>query len=217
MVDSILQAVSQVVGFKLCNSDISALAFADDLVLVASSRWGLQETITKVEVAASNTGLVLNIAKSSTLSIVPAGKVKKSKVVTKHRFKTTLGLLPPTGVVGRWVYLGVVFGAAIRYGELGLPALTTFISSLVCCRIQKLKNSTSEAAREAFESHTIQRKLRWGRGTLASSELPQSAPTTTDRQAVWASLLHNSVNGMCDYNVLLTPHQHCMRLLTMRI
>ncbi|GLV43786.1 hypothetical protein CBL_12313 [Carabus blaptoides fortunei] len=111
-IDCILKAVPRGVGFELGDTTVSALAFADDLVLVASSRWGLQQSINQVEEAARNIGLSFNTQKSSTLSIVPAGKVKKVKIDTEHRFSTTLGPLPPTGVVGKWTYLVVEFGVA---------------------------------------------------------------------------------------------------------
>ncbi|GLV33302.1 hypothetical protein CBL_12086 [Carabus blaptoides fortunei] len=51
------------------------------------------------------------------------------------------------------------FHAAVRDGGLGLPVLTTLIPSLVSVRFSKLEKSSYPAAKEAFASRGIQRKI----------------------------------------------------------
>lgn len=73
---------------------------------------GIQLAINCVEHAASWVGLTINASKCSTLSINPAGKIKKVKILSDPSFRTTTGALPATNILGKWNYLGVEFGHA---------------------------------------------------------------------------------------------------------
>ena len=54
---------------KVDSERLSCLAFADDLILLASMPQGLQNQFTRVELALSRCGLSLNVGKSATLRL----------------------------------------------------------------------------------------------------------------------------------------------------
>ncbi|GLV43788.1 hypothetical protein CBL_12315 [Carabus blaptoides fortunei] len=57
------------------------------------------------------------------------------------------------------------------------------------------EKSSYPAAKEAFDSRGIQRKIRWARGALVSSGLPPTTRTAAQRQSFWAAQLYGSVDG----------------------
>jgi hypothetical protein len=56
-------------------------------------------------------GLAINVAKSSSLSLVPAGKSKKLKVVTDKPFVVMGEAIPVIDCLKKWKYLGLMFTA----------------------------------------------------------------------------------------------------------
>ncbi|CAG4985892.1 unnamed protein product [Parnassius apollo] len=91
---------------------VSALAYADDLVLLAGSKVGMQESIDRVFEVASSMGLLVNNNKSSVLSMVPDGKRKKHHYLTGKNFRIGRKWLSQTSCVERWRYLGIDFQAS---------------------------------------------------------------------------------------------------------
>lgn len=81
VVDSGLQAIPDSIGYTLGKARVNALAFADDVILVAETPTGLRRAceafISKLAVA----GLWLNPTKSATLTLVPSGRDRKVKTV----------------------------------------------------------------------------------------------------------------------------------------
>lgn len=108
IVDTILKEIPAEIGFQLGNTKINALEFADDLIIIASSKTGMQIAINSVEHAASWVGLTINASKCSTLSIVSAGKIKKVKILNNSTFRTTTGPLPATNILGKWNYPRII-------------------------------------------------------------------------------------------------------------
>ncbi|KAK2574751.1 hypothetical protein KPH14_013053, partial [Odynerus spinipes] len=51
------------VGFKLGDSRVSCLAYADDILLFATTKWGLQTALSAVEDKAREQGLRFNAGK----------------------------------------------------------------------------------------------------------------------------------------------------------
>lgn len=79
VIDSGLKAVPGSVGYALGTATVNALAFADDVILVASTPRGLQlcdEFASWIALA----GLTLNPQKSATLTKIPSGRDRKLKV-----------------------------------------------------------------------------------------------------------------------------------------
>ncbi|CAG4985888.1 unnamed protein product [Parnassius apollo] len=110
--DVILAALPKEVGYRLEMERVSALAYADDLVLLAGSKVGMQESIDRVFEVASSMGLLVNNNKSSVLSMVPDGKRKKHHYLTGKNFRIGRKWLSQTSCVERWRYLGIDFQAS---------------------------------------------------------------------------------------------------------
>lgn len=110
IMDEILDAVPDQVGYDFLGRNINALAFADDLVLIGATREGTQRSLDGVMVALQRFGLELAPAKCAAFSIVPSGKSKKIKVLTESQFVAGDHLVPQLGVLQTVRYLGVRFG-----------------------------------------------------------------------------------------------------------
>ncbi|KAL4082334.1 hypothetical protein QTP88_030045, partial [Uroleucon formosanum] len=108
VVDTGLRAIPDAVGYSLGQTIVNAIAFADDVILVAETPAGLRlacEAFTRrLEVA----GLRVNPAKCATLTLVPSGRDRKVKTVAETY---SLGgtVLPTLDVASLWRYLGVAF------------------------------------------------------------------------------------------------------------
>ncbi|CAF4948688.1 unnamed protein product [Pieris macdunnoughi] len=109
--DLVLAALPKEIGYRLEGERVSALAFADDLVLVAGSKMGMQEAIGCVEKSSGLMGLRLNHSKSSVLSMVPDGHRKKHHYLSERTFRMGGRLIRQVTCVERWRYLGVEFEA----------------------------------------------------------------------------------------------------------
>lgn len=108
VVDQLLRELPPIIGFKLGETTINAMAFADDLTLVASTRAGLQQLLDQAEAFFKARGLRFNPSKSSTLSLVPSGRQKKMKV-EQLPFCVEGADIPVLSCVASWKYLGVTF------------------------------------------------------------------------------------------------------------
>lgn len=111
VMDLVLAALPKEIGYRLEGERVSALAFADDLVLVAGSKMGMQEAIGCVEKSSGLMGLRLNHSKSSVLSMVPDGHRKKHHYLSERTFRVGGRLIRQVTCVERWRYLGVEFEA----------------------------------------------------------------------------------------------------------
>lgn len=110
VVDKIMDAIPNTQGYIIMNQKIKVLAYADDLIILASSKIGMQESLLAAEVVARSQGLLFNADKCLTLSIVPSGRDKKYKVLTSPQFNLGTGsLLKQIGPTDQWRYLGVNF------------------------------------------------------------------------------------------------------------
>lgn len=113
VIDRVLAAIPAGVGVKSGYEHINAVAYADDILIFASSRLGLQMALETVEATANVMGLQFNSRKCSVLSLIPAGKQKKIKVITTPSFQLKDGsLLPQVLADEKWLYLGVLFNPA---------------------------------------------------------------------------------------------------------
>lgn len=112
VMDLVLANLPQRVGYRLENELVSALAYADDLVLLAGSKVGMQSALDAVHRVGGQVGLRLNNRKCSVLSMVPDGKRKKVHYLTGRSFKIAQNWLRQVECVERWRYLGVDFVAS---------------------------------------------------------------------------------------------------------
>lgn len=131
VVDQLLKELPAIIGFRLGQTTINAMAFADDLTLVASTRDGLQELLDQSEAFFKARGLSFNPAKSSTLSLMPSGKQKKIKI-EEIPYQVEGSDIPVLTCVASWKYLGITFDTRGRkvaaMGELA-PLLERLTSA----------------------------------------------------------------------------------------
>lgn len=110
IIDNVLEALPSRTGYTFKTStsstSINSLAFADDLVLIAHTQNGLQELINIAVGVLHKAGLSLNPAKCKTLSILPLGKQKKTKVA-EIPFKVDSSIIPSTDIDETITYLGL--------------------------------------------------------------------------------------------------------------
>lgn len=109
VVDEFLSNVDPGVAFRSGQFSLDAMAFADDLVVCASTPQGLQQRLNDLAAFLTPRGLTINTAKSFTLSLQPSGKEKKCKIVTTRSFNIDGEALPVSGVASVWRYLGISF------------------------------------------------------------------------------------------------------------
>lgn len=112
VMDRAIKMLPPEIGYKLNGLNFNCIAYADDIILVATTKEGLQALIDALTKALASFGLMTNEAKSSTLSLVPSGREKKIKVITEPQFKVNDQYLRAIGVLDTWRYLGIYYRGA---------------------------------------------------------------------------------------------------------
>lgn len=108
VVDDILAEVPREVGYTIEGTLVNAIAYADDLLIVTSTVSGMNITLSRVQARAELAGLTLNTSKCTALSIVPAGKEKKYKILSEPQFHLADGSYLKQLVASQeWRYLGI--------------------------------------------------------------------------------------------------------------
>lgn len=97
------------ITFRSDDFALDATAFADDLVVLASTPQGLQQRLDDLAAFLEPRGLAINVSKSFTLALQPSGRDKKIKVLTTTDFTINGQPQPASGVAKTWRYLGVNF------------------------------------------------------------------------------------------------------------
>ncbi|KAF8793395.1 Retrovirus-related Pol polyprotein type-2 like protein [Argiope bruennichi] len=106
--DVFLRSLSVNIGVQVDGSRLNAVAFADDVILFASTARGLQELLNCSNMSLGALGLRINFLKSFTLSLVQSGRDKKTNI-TSGSFRVGNTPIPHLGVDTEWTYLGVLF------------------------------------------------------------------------------------------------------------
>lgn len=111
VLDEFLDSQEPEVSFSSGGLSVTSMAFADDIILTASTKIGLQCQLDYLHRYLEERGLEANASKSRTLTILPSGKDKKTKVVTDHTY--TIGGDPVESITSttQWKYLGIRFTA----------------------------------------------------------------------------------------------------------
>jgi hypothetical protein len=117
--DWVLERLPNNVGYWYNGCRVNSLAYADDIILTASSRPGLQCLLNNFANNTARFGLQINSVKSHTGSTVPDGKSKKIKIVQQpfFIFGSEINCL---GINSEWTYLGVPF----NIGGITVPNIT---------------------------------------------------------------------------------------------
>lgn len=105
----LLKRLPEEIGAKLGEKTVNAIAYADDLILFASTTVGLQQLIDKTTEFLGSCGMSINPAKSFTVSIKASAHAKKTAVDPQIRFTCAGQRLPSMARSDNWRYLGVTF------------------------------------------------------------------------------------------------------------
>lgn len=115
------------VGVDVGGHRVSCLAFADDLVLAASSRKGLQLLVDSISGTLSVCGLTMNPAKCRSFSLCIDRKRKRWFVDDRVGVDLDDGAIPPLSAGDAYKYLGILVGPsgkARSYGSVLEDGLT---------------------------------------------------------------------------------------------
>lgn len=114
VVDEVLDALSPDIGFPINGVRINGLAFADDIILIASTKGGLQALLNTTNGILEAMGMEINAEKTHVLSIIPSGKKKTYKVMDTPLFHLKGEILQQTTAADMWRYLGIPFSVVGR-------------------------------------------------------------------------------------------------------
>ncbi|EEC11280.1 reverse transcriptase SR3-right, putative [Ixodes scapularis] len=109
VVDELLCSVDPNITVRSDGFALDTMAFADYLVVLASTPQSLQQRLDDLAVFLEPRGLAIHVNKSFTLALQPSGRDKKIKVLTTTDFTINGQPLPASGVATTWRYLGVNF------------------------------------------------------------------------------------------------------------
>nr|AFO19997.1 R2 protein [Lepidurus couesii] len=130
IIDSAIRKLPDSIGYVIRDGlKINCLAYADDLILVASSRAGLKTLLNIVAEHLSLRGLDLNAAKCHGLSIIASGKAKTTYVSAADSLDLDGQPIKNLGVLDTWTYLGIPFSHLGRAEKVS-PDLTNLLNKL---------------------------------------------------------------------------------------
>ncbi|KAH7963777.1 hypothetical protein HPB52_022887 [Rhipicephalus sanguineus] len=143
-------------AFRSEGMNVSAMAFADDLILTAESPSGLQTQINRLSSFLVTSGLEANAAKSSSLVIEPSGWQKRSK-------DTPLDL----------------YYAAVEDGGLGVPCLRTTIPAM---RLKGRRSAPDKFVVEFLEENSLREEKRRTRQASKKAIQQDSGATSEEEE-----------------------------------
>lgn len=111
VMDGMLKNLKSGIGVNVDGAHLNVLAFADDIVLLASTKEGLQSLIDRVVDFLGDCGLDANAGKCVTLAVKTIPKQKKTVIDSSCKFKINNIQIPTLTATSEWTYLGVTFGA----------------------------------------------------------------------------------------------------------
>lgn len=129
IIDGLLRSLPNHIAARIDETPINALAFADDLVLAASTKEGLQELLNNASTYLHSCGLSLNPAKCATISIQGQPKQRRT-VIVPSAFTVDNSRLPSLRRTDTLKYLGLVFDCNGRLGDLPKTALQDQLNKL---------------------------------------------------------------------------------------
>jgi hypothetical protein len=110
VVDLVLKELPADVGIRVGAERLGAFAYADDVLLFASTIWGLQTSLRVFEQSAGRFGLDLNADKTFAFSLAPHSRRKTFKMLDGPQVFLGSGrAVGQVNSLSRWNYLGVEF------------------------------------------------------------------------------------------------------------
>lgn len=130
IIEQLLKRLPEDLVERIGETNLNAAAFADDLLLFASTPGGLQRLIDNWANYLSQSGLLVNTAKCFTVSLKNVPHEKKSVVDGSTVFLCQGNVLPALRRSNKWKYLGIPFTPEGRVKIDVTPKLTDAISKL---------------------------------------------------------------------------------------
>lgn len=109
IIERLLNGLSEDIGAKIGQISVNAAAFADDMLLFASTPRGLQQSIDHCTEFLSKCGLKVNAAKCFTVALRNVPHDKKTVVDAETVFLCQGNALPALKRSDQWRYLGIPF------------------------------------------------------------------------------------------------------------
>ncbi|GBN16315.1 Retrovirus-related Pol polyprotein from type-2 retrotransposable element R2DM [Araneus ventricosus] len=131
VMDFVIRSIRGSVGIQLGDgSSTNISAYADDLILFASSTAGLQHLLDRTAELLAGCNLQINLGKSFTISILADGRNKKTKIDPTPRFRVRSSFIRPLTIDENFKYLGVKFTAQGLLAANCAPTLKNYLSKL---------------------------------------------------------------------------------------
>ena len=148
VIDLVCSKLSPEIGYLIKGSLAQYLAYADDLIVFAESKAGLQHQIRKLVTAFGQCGMTLNAKKCVSLSIVK--DAKRKTVFVDHRPYLEIGqeICPAMREDSEYKYLGIKFGP---HGVLQNQIIADFEA--------KLQRITQSELRPNQRLHVLRQQL----------------------------------------------------------
>lgn len=129
VVDSVISKLPETIGAMIDGCRINVVAFADDILLFAQTREGLQELMGSADAELKKYGLKINSAKSVSIGIKAIGKTKKTMIDSKP-FLIDGREVPALKRTDTWRYLGVEFSPEGRTLFRAAETITPLLEKL---------------------------------------------------------------------------------------
>ncbi|CAB0043079.1 unnamed protein product [Trichogramma brassicae] len=110
----LLRSLPTECGIPFCGRTIRAMAFADDLILLAQTPAGLQKLLDHTASFLAECGLRVNSSKCHSLTIRGLGQAKKTVVSAQQHYCVNGQQIRALTSEDTWTYLGIVFSAQGR-------------------------------------------------------------------------------------------------------
>lgn len=133
VIDDGLASLPFAVGYGLGSERVNALAFADDVILVAETR-SLRLSCEAFSSPVALDGLRINSAKSTTWTLVPSGKDHRLNVVDVLVYCINGNPLSTTQVFSLWRYLGIDFVGRL----MSEFSCASYVRALECVNISPM-------------------------------------------------------------------------------
>jgi len=130
IMDQMIKALPEYVGARVGNLTLNAAAFADDLLLFASTPMGLQKLLDTASSYLERYCLHINAAKCMTVALKNVPHEKKMVIDGSTVFLCNQSILPALRRSNEWRYLGIPFTPEGRVKIDVTPELTDSLEKL---------------------------------------------------------------------------------------
>lgn len=190
VIDGMLQTLSDHIGVKIGGKTINALAFADDLILIATTPSGLQTILDQATTYLLKCGLAVNTGKSMSMAIRTVPKEKKTVVDGNTTFLCAGRRLKALTRDDEWRYLGVPF---TPMGYTTANTITLLQQMILVLNRAPLKPQQRLFALRITVLPSIYHSLVLGRTTLSLLKKTDKLVRATVRR--WVALPHDVPNA----------------------